>query len=415
MKTLSSTPSHRWTQRICLTILILSCACHSAIAASESSSRNNPGPVLAAATPPPVAPHRGANMGIEMAQTVSTVTGAAISPLLGVSAVGAWKFFKTPSGSRSSLPWFAQPWFWIPSLIIVGLCFAKDALGPAVPTALKKPFDVAEVFENKVSALVATGAFVPLILTMSNAFDSAASPLSQEMGLAFVDLSSVQRAILVPFAMAAFIVVWLVSHVINVLILVSPFGTVDAALKAARLALLSTVALTSFASPYAGAVWSCIIIVICYFLAGWAFRLTVLGNVFAWDIVTFRRHRFTPHPSANWAFASDDLTQIPVRTYGRLERLDTGDLVFRYRPWLVLPERVCTLAEGDYTVGRGFLHPELLRSKDGSQVEVLNFPPRMKGHEDDLARIHKLQGVEDVGLAAMWTWLKCLLGFKPAH
>ena len=48
--------------------------------------------------------------GEEIAQTASMITGVAISPLVGVSAVGAWKYFKadTPE-KKAKLPWFANP------------------------------------------------------------------------------------------------------------------------------------------------------------------------------------------------------------------------------------------------------------------------------------------------------------------
>src|ERR1039458_4223158 len=64
--------------------------------------------------------------GTELAHAVSEITGVAISPLLGVSTVGAWKYFyaQTPQ-QRARLPWFAQPWFWIPAFVLVTACFLK--------------------------------------------------------------------------------------------------------------------------------------------------------------------------------------------------------------------------------------------------------------------------------------------------
>src|SRR6185295_9560396 len=47
-----------------------------------------------------------ANPGIEAAQTLSMITGVAISPLLGVGAVGAWKYFETPEDKRANLVWY---------------------------------------------------------------------------------------------------------------------------------------------------------------------------------------------------------------------------------------------------------------------------------------------------------------------
>jgi hypothetical protein len=106
----------------------------------------------------------------KLAETVSMITGVAISPLMGVSAVGWWQWHnaKTPE-QQAALPWFANPLFFVPALLLVGACFLKDTAGIAIPTALKKPFDVAETAEHKVSGLVATGAFVPIAASIFHA------------------------------------------------------------------------------------------------------------------------------------------------------------------------------------------------------------------------------------------------------
>src|SRR5258707_13194020 len=66
----------------------------------------------------------------DVAKNLSLITGVAISPLLGVSAVGAYQYFeaKTPE-RRAKLDWYAKPEFFITALIIVGLCFIKDTAG----------------------------------------------------------------------------------------------------------------------------------------------------------------------------------------------------------------------------------------------------------------------------------------------
>jgi hypothetical protein len=221
------------------------------------------------------------------------------------------------------LPWFAQPWFWIPGLILVSLVFAKDVMGPAVPTALKKPFDLVEFFENKISALIAVGAFVPLIATLfsSGPGDDAGVPT---LGLAMVNWGALLNMITLPLAILVFLLVWMVANVVNVLVLISPFAVVDAALKSARLFLLGTVAASALADPYVGAAWSVVIILVAYLLAGWSFRLTVFGWVFAWDLLTLRCQRFTPGPAGNWLFTARTMDQVPVRTYGQLVRDEQG-------------------------------------------------------------------------------------------
>lgn len=346
--------------------------------------------------------------GLAAAEAISTITGVAISPLLGVSGVGVWHYFKTPSDKRSQLSWYAQPWFWLPALGLVGVCFFKDSLAPIVPTALKKPLDVAEVFENKVSALVATGAILPILGTLyrTTTGDSAFSG----SGLAAIDGGSVFGILMVPFAMAAFVVVFLASHVINVLILISPFGTVDLGLKIFRTFLLSTVTATSFANTKVGLVWSLIIIGFCYFLAGWSFRIFVFGSVFSWDVLTGRRHRFSPDPRTSWAFLAREVDGVPIRTYGKLTREREEGLVFTFKPWLVMPERRIQLGEGEWVVGRGVIYPEVLREEGGDLQSIFKLPPRYKSHEEEVAKTCGIQKVDDIGLRAALKWLRELFG-----
>lgn len=351
--------------------------------------------------------------GVAAAETLSQVTGIAISPLLGVGAVGAYRYFQTPAPQRPNLSWYAQPWFWLPALLVVGACFLKDSLGTAVPTALKKPFDVVEVFENKLSGLVATGAIIPMAMDMFRSVAPESQAGLEGAGLAALDLSRLWGTLMVPFALIAYGVVFIVSHAINILILISPFATVDAALKSFRLFLLGTVAGTSFVSPKAGAVWSLLIILCCLPLAGWAFRLAVYGHYFAWDLLTFARKRTRVGSTPALAFLARKVAGVPRRTLGRVTRTPDGHLSFTYRPWLVLPARSIQLPAARNAVGRGFLHPELLETQGEEHDDILDFPPRYNTHEEQLASSLGLAEVRDVGLRAALSWLKSLLGFGP--
>ena len=358
-----------------------------------------------------------ATPGVEAAQALSTITGVAISPLMGVGAVGAYKYFKTPEAKRGNLPWFAQPWFWAPALLLVVLVFLKDVSGTALPTALKKPFDVAEVFENKISALVAAGAFVPIVASIFGALDHGDKSMAAGMGLAFIEPAALLNFITVPLAIVVFLVVWMVAHVINVLILISPFGTVDAVLKSARLFLVGTVLASAWASPWVGALVALVIIVAAWFLSGWSMRLMVFGNVFAWDLLTLRWKRFTPSAGGDRAFTARRIDEVPVRTCGRMRCDGQGRLLFDYRPWLVLPRRTLALAEGDFSVGRGLLYPEVLHLRDGGFRTLLTLPPRCLTHEEQIARLYQMDGVQDTGLIkgmkSFWSGLKGLFTSGP--
>jgi hypothetical protein len=357
---------------------------------------------------------RAATPGVELANAISVITGAAISPLLGVSAVGVWKYIhaQTPQ-QRARLPWFAQPWFWIPALVLVTACFLKDTVGITAPRLLKKPLDVADAIEHKISGLIATGAFVPLIITVFPAAEPDAALVGRSGFLAAIDFSWLGNGILVPVAMLAFFVVFLASNAINVLILLSPFGVVDAALKGFRLLVLLTVAATAFANPWLGAVWALIIITSAYFIAGWSFRLSHFGLAFVWDFVTLRRSRFVPNQAANRIFLARQMNKVPARTYGKLLRDEKGSLVLKYRPWLVFPERVLVLSEGTYAIARGLFYSQIMKVETQGLTAAVLLPPRYRGHEEELVSIYGLAGVRDAGLRAAFRWLKELLGAKP--
>jgi len=361
--------------------------------------------------------------GASVSRALTTVTGIAISPLLGTSALGAyqWMEAKGPE-ARAALPWYAQPKFWIPALLIVGICALKDTLGPAVPPMLKKPLDVLEVAENKVSGLVAAGAVIPFAM---DAFSKVILEQSSRVGghalggLAMLPPLAVNWApaldvLTIPFGIAMFAIVWMASHAINVLILLSPWGGIDAALKASRTALLGLLTFTGAFHPGVSAVLSLIVIVISYFVAGWAFRLTVFGTLLCWDFFTGRRHRFILAEDGNWVFAGSSFAGAPVRTYGRLTRRADGTLEFAFRPWLVMKPRVVAVPAppANLAVGAGLIFSVIVREAGGS---VFLLPQRYRGHEEQVVAQYGLGGgVQPAGLRKAWGSFRDLVGGRAA-
>lgn len=374
---------------VALTILAALC-CPAATLAQTTSSK-----------PPP---------GVGIAKTLSEITGVAISPLLGVGAVGAYQYSKAKTDEeRAKLPWFASPWFFVPALIVVGLCFIKDTAGTALPTALKKPLDVLETCEHKISGLVATGAFVPIAVSMMHEANSTGASFSS-MGFAAADFHWLYDILMTPVMMIAFFIVFLASNAINILILLSPFTTVDAALKGFRATILASVVGSAWINPWVGAMWALIVIVFSYFIAGWSFRLSHFGLVFIWETLTFRRKRFTPDPKSNRLFLFRKINKVPARTYGKLYRDEKGDLVFDYHPWLVLPQRTMILPEGKYDVGRALFYSQIMKVEGDSTRTMILLPPRYRGHEEQLVAIYNFGGVRPAGLLAAWAWLKGMFG-----
>ncbi|HVS53982.1 MAG TPA: hypothetical protein VHD62_16625 [Opitutaceae bacterium] len=377
---------------------------------------------------PPAAGAKGdRSPGAPIATAVSTATGIAISPLLGTSAYGAYRWATAKDdAARAALPWYAQVKFWLPALLIVAACAAKDTLGAALPPGAKKPLDVLETIENKISGLVAAGAVVPatmdlfskLLLEQTGAH-SAGAMVAGTGGLAMIPVASLHASwlldvLMVPFGVAIFAIVWMASHAINVLILLSPWGAIDAALKGARTGLLGLVVLTSAINPWLGALLSLVVIVVAYFVAGWAFRLTVFGTVFCWDFLTVRRARFAPAENDNRMFAGANLAGVPVRSYGRLVQRTQGGLEFVYRPWLVRAPRVAqvTAAPATLAVGRGLFFSTV--TADGVGTLFL-LPPRYRGHEEIVARAYLMGGgVRPAGLRKAWGAIGELFGGAAA-
>src|SRR5687767_6562071 len=177
-------------------------------------------PLLAATVaPPPAGSDR--SPAAPIATAISTVTGIAISPLLGTSAYGAYKYFTAKdAAAREALPWYSKMSFWLPALLLVAVCAAKDAFGTVVPPGLKKPLDVLETIENKFSGLVAAGAVIPFALDalaellINGDRPSAIGPALGHSGFAAIHLAAFDatwllNALTVPFGIAVFALVWL--------------------------------------------------------------------------------------------------------------------------------------------------------------------------------------------------------------
>ena len=378
-------------------------------------------PLWAASTPAATPTKADNSPGSAVATTVTAVTGMAISPLLGTGAYGAYQYAMAKKDGKPTeqLPWFAQWTFFVPALALVGACAAKDSLGAVLPPGWKKPLDVLETVENKATGLVAAGAVVPFTMDSMSKLLVASAPAGDPglsaTGLAMIhvgvmDLSWLLNLLTVPFGIAVFAMVWMTSHAINVLILLSPWGAIDAALKSARTALLGLLTLTATLNPWVSAALSIVLIVVAYFVAGWAFRLTVYGSIFCWDFFTLRRTRHRVSLDDNKLFAGGNLPDVPVRTYGRLRHTNDA-LVFAYKPWLVMPERSVTIAEKDLAVGKGLFFSSVMTSKDESYFLL---PPRYRGHEDDLVKAYKWKGVQPAGLRKAWSALRELFGGAAA-
>jgi hypothetical protein len=389
-------------KRTLLIVLALALCCTVVYAATEAAK--------------PVATEKE---GIAAAVALTKITGIAISPMLGGGVGDAYDYFTCPKGKQDKLPWYARLKFWLPALLLVAVVAIKDGAGVTLPPGWKKPFDVVETVESKVSGLVAAGAVVPSIAAIFHSqLTASADPHVLHAGILGMSFAPLLNILTIPLAVTAFVLVWLVGHVINVLILISPWGGVDAALKGIRTASLAALTAITFIDPWFAAMISLVIVVTAYFIAGWSFRLMVFGSVFTWDCFTFRRKRFTPDPKTNWMFIARKIEKTPIRSYGKLTKSDDGRLMFEYRPWLFFAPRKIAMPTGQYAIGRGLFFPEIMTVDGEKTKSLLNMPPRYKKHEEQIGQIYGIRDIRDVrllkGLKAIWYWVTGRNAAQPA-
>jgi hypothetical protein len=357
--------------------------------------------------------------GVDLTEGIAQITGVAISPMLGVSSVGAWRYYHTPASQRDRLPWYCHPAVWACGFLLLGLCFLKDSFGAAAPPLVKKPLDMAELFEDKASAILASTAFIPFVASqMAQHFTTGQQVLyttSPEVHYAsvlpiYLGSLSVLHLVFLPLCIVAFLMVWLSAHVFNVLIALCPFGFIDALLKLAKIFLLSSVVLSYIINPYFGAAVSLLIICVAAFLSPWAFRLMVFGTLLATDTIFPRRARRRMRLEQAHAFLARPISKVPVRTFGHLSRGANGVIRFHYRPWLILAQRVVELPSGYLGISKGAFFPSLLHSQDGARfINIIMFPPRYRGQEIAIGTHLGIQDIRDgaliKGFKAVRAWL----------
>lgn len=361
---------------------------------------------------------QGRMPGVEVAAEISALTSVPISPLLGVSALGAWEYLRATEATRSNLPWHSHPAVWGIGFSIFIIVIFKDALGAALPPIAKKPLDMMELFESQASGLLAAGVIVPATVPklaeqiLSVRGPQEAIPYAiQSASIIPFDLPSISLTLaLFPLVLLVFGAVWLTSHAINILILLSPFGLIDAGLKLVKAGLLLAIAIPFLIHPMLGLGVSLLIICISFWLAPIAFRMMVFGTMMSLDVLWPWKRSIALERAHSFNFRR--VESVPAWTYGRLSSASDGTFKFSYRPWLLFQRKEIILVSDAYCLGRGLLLPTLER-RNGVDCESHQwsfvFLPRYRGEELDLsnelaiARIH--DGVLVKGIRTIGSWL----------
>lgn len=370
----------------------------------------------------------GKGQGISTA--LATVTGTAISPLVGVCALGIFDYYRTPKEQRGGLPLYEKPKFWIPIGVLLILIFIKDTVGGFAPL-VKKPLDAIEVLLVNKASLVLVG--FPIVFhevarvfglnSVGQLFALATPRLVPVVYAASaVDASTTARAVgnaalavvMIVIGLVAMIVVWMVGQALDVLVLLSPFPFLDFLLKAVRNSMLVLLAVVTVINRQAGLALSLAIIFVSFLVARWSFRLLVFGVVSSWGILRLilLDSTTTPEKGDSVSAFSAGLKEVPKRTYGWLRREPDNTLAFRYRPWLVGATRTVNLGPAfDYDAGKGLFFPSIVKQnlKADAFSVVLRLSPPYRGAEEAVCATLGLGHVRDIrwskGMKSYWKWL----------
>src|SRR3974390_221893 len=177
--------------------------------------------------------------GEKISTALATVTSTAISPLVGVCAMGVWQYYHTPRAQRDQAPLIQKPKFWIPIIILLILIFIKDTFGGFAPL-IKKPLDAAEVlFVNHAALVLVAFPFVlnqvSRVMGLSSWRELFASLVGVPLVYAAIPgdqvihpaVSAATAALYTVVGLSVTCVVWLVGQAFDVMVMVSPFPFLD--------------------------------------------------------------------------------------------------------------------------------------------------------------------------------------------
>ncbi|MFM2165352.1 MAG: hypothetical protein RL325_1789 [Planctomycetota bacterium] len=308
-----------------------------------------------------------------VATGVAHLTGLAISPLLVLVALGWVDFASAGGSSAATLPLHANPWLLIPCSAVLALALLKKVASPAIPLPIRKVLDAAEYFEAKLSALVAAGVLLPTIVSTMAATTGGSAP-AQAAGLASDWATYLWLA---PLVVAVFLAVWISFHVVDALVVLSPFALLDGILVAIRGSVLALLAVALVVSPLLALALCVPIIVLSLLFAGWCIRLDLFALCVAGDILLARSRSTDPGAGPARAFLASRGLGAPIRTMGHAEPCERG-VRFTYRPFFVLPRRTIELASDGGALVRGAIWSTMTRAARPSPI--LHLPPRYNPH-----------------------------------
>jgi hypothetical protein len=303
---------------------------------------------------------------------ITQITGLAINPLLVLIVIGVLDWQSLPEGATPLL--HANPWFWGSLCALLAFSLGLRLLTPLIP-GFGKLLKGVILVEQKIMGLLTAGLLIPTIaLTMENTGLTSSDHAQVAVAGIFGTSGYVVAGLLI------YSVVWVVSHVIDSLVLLSPFALIDATLLTMRGALLAILGVAYWIEPAISAGICCVLIVICFLIAGWCIRINILASTFAFDLLTLRCKWMRPNQWPIRVFITGKSGLAPTRTRGLLER-DPDGLRVRWRRFYWLTKRSTVLHRGSAKLVRGVVWSELYAESSPKVLVTLILPPRYFNHD----------------------------------
>ena len=308
----------------------------------------------------------------EITTAINKITGLAINPLLMLIVIGVHDYYWPTAGK--TLPLYANPWFWGSLCALFATIFGLRLLTPLFPGTGKilKGFILVE---QKIMGLLAAGLFIPTIASTLENAGFTSNNHDQVAAAGFFGTTGYVVAGLLIYS-----VVWVVSHVIDSLVLLSPFALIDATLLTMRTTLLAILGVAYWIEPAFSAGICCLLIVICFLIAGWCIRINILASTFAFDLLTLRCKWMRPNQWPIRVFITGKSGLAPTRTRGLLEH-DPDGLRVRWRRFYWPIKRSTVLHRGSAKLVRGVVWSELYAESSPKVLVTLILPPRYFNHD----------------------------------
>lgn len=341
------------------------------------------GLTIAAAPASPAVP--AATVGVEarvnaFGHGLGQLTGLAVSPLWVLALFGAMDWFN--AAPDQAIPLHASPWVWGGALLVASVAMLTSVAAGILPAPARKVVGAADYLEEQVSGLIAGGIFIPTLATTLEA--AGLGPTAAAAADSPIQAGIVGGLGAGALATVVFLIVRIVSLTFDAFIMLSPFVAVDAVLHAVRAAVLGIILGSMAIHPVLALVVCSVLIIVCALVVGWCIRVNLFAASCMWDILTLRWRRTRPADGPVRAFMATGRRGPAIRTRGLLEPVH-GRLLFRWRPWFVLPQRAIEVEAPRSVLVRGIVWSSIAHEEGGRREDIVLLPPRYFSHEETVA------------------------------